>query len=182
VPVWFSSLGSQRFKPVLGLASRVDPLRSWLSDSEQRPIGFSRRSCFLALGFESAHRSGLPASFVSWPSFPCAFSDLISAAEQGRPPASFLLGFQLQRIRSGRHQLPPVALWSRSKIQQAPPGFSLCLYSCSLLKVISGLGWSCLCSLPVQVLAFGAVCFLAENPVHGAAGLVFHSCSFGCRA
>jgi hypothetical protein len=169
VLLWFSSLGSQRFTPVLGLAPRVDPLRSWLSDSEQGPIGFSRCSCFLALGFESAHRSGSPASFVSWPKFPSAFSDLISAAEQGRPPASSLLGFQLQRIRSDRHQLPPVALWSRSKIQPAPLGFSLCLYSCSLLKVLSGLGWSCLCSFPVKVLAFGAVCFLVENPVHGAA-------------
>jgi hypothetical protein len=61
----FLSLGSQRFKPVLGLAPRVDPLRSWLSDFEQGPIGFSHRSCFLALGFESAHRSGSrPASFL----------------------------------------------------------------------------------------------------------------------
>jgi hypothetical protein len=112
VLLWFSSLGSQRFKPVLGLAPRVDPLRSRLSDFEQGPIGFSHRSCFLALGFESVRRSRSLASFVSWPPFPCVFSDLISAAEQGRPPASSLLSFQLQRVRSGRHQLPPVALWS----------------------------------------------------------------------
>jgi hypothetical protein len=122
------------------------PLRSWLSDFEQGSIGFSRRSYFLALGFESAHRSGSPASFVSWPPFPCVFSDLISAAEQGCPPASSLLRFQLQCIRSDRHQLPPIALWSRSKIQPAPLVFSLYLYFCSLLKVLSGLGLSCCAS------------------------------------
>jgi hypothetical protein len=144
--LWFSSLGSQQFKLVLGLAPCVDPLRSWLSDFEQGSIGFSRRSYFLALGFESAHRSGSPASFVSWPPFPCVFSDLISAAEQGCPPASSLLRFQLQCIRSDRHQLPPIALWSRSKIQPAPLVFSLYLYFCSLLKVPSGLGLSCCAS------------------------------------
>jgi hypothetical protein len=171
VLLWFSSLGSQRFKPVLGLAPRVDPLRSRLSDFEQGPIGFSHRSCFLALGFESVRRSRSLASFVSWPPFPCVFSDLISAAEQGRPPASSLLSFQLQRVRSGRHQLPPVALWSRLKIQPAPLGFSLCLYFCSLLKVLSGLGLSCCASsLAGQGSIFHGSSMLDSYPVCSSAG------------